>query len=182
MKCEKVKELILTDYADGELSEFSRKELEAHLETCAPCRGFREEAQKMVFEPLRGSGHVQPPEELWQRIKGAILERTSESSLTGLGKRLRSAGLRERLQLTGRTRLQTVFTARKPLLAFATVMVLILAAGIFTGSLFVERAVLNTYMEEQVEFLAFLGNGDGQANGNGYAQEDIGIPMEDLFL
>ncbi len=160
MRCSKIRELVLTDYTDGELNERTRVEVEAHMRTCENCRRFEARLKSRVSDPLRKAQRLEPPEYLWSRIKGAIEERAKENPLTAL-----------------KERLESVLVVRRPALALASLAVILIAAVFFTGT-FIERSRLNSYIEEQVDFLETLNNG----NGNGYTYDDIGIPMEDLFL
>jgi len=161
MRCKKIKELILSDYIDGELSERLKKKVEAHMAACPECRHLYEEVLGMSAEPLRRSGLVRPPEELWDKIKEALAPEEKEDLLTVLMENL-----------------HVFLTVRKPALAaLTTVMVLILAAGIYIGSYSGRQAALNGYLNEQVSFLDSLGNG----NGEDYFSIDLGLPGEDFF-
>jgi anti-sigma factor RsiW len=162
MRCSKIRELLLTGYTDGELDERTRVQVEAHLRTCEECRRIEETLKNRISGPLRGAERLEPPEYLWSRIKGAIEEDKKENIFGAL-----------------KERLEGVFIIRRPALALAAISVIVLVTAFFTATT-IERSRLNAYLDEQVDFLDWLDNGDG--NGNGQEYDDIGIPMEDLFL
>lgn len=155
MKCDKIKELLLTDHADGELSPEMMEQVEAHLLTCPACMELRGTLLLNVLDPLRNAEELTPPESLWQKIRTSIEPAEERQSVIDL--------------------LRDIFVVKHPLVALATVASL-LVAGIFFTRNFVEHRDLNYYMAEQVDFLISLGNG----NGSEYA--DIGIPNEEFFL
>ncbi len=159
MRCGKIRKLILTDHTDGELDGRLRKKVEEHINSCDRCREFEQNLKSAAVEPLRGAGYVRPPEAVWTRIRAGIEGREKESPLAEAMERLRD-----------------VFVVRKPAVVIASVMAVILVTGILASTVFIGRRAMNSYLEEQVDFLESLNN------GNGYVYEDIGIPMEDIFL
>ena len=70
-KCDHFKDLILTDYIDGELDKNSADGVERHLLDCAHCRAFLKEVQDNAALPLRQASQQPVPVELW----GAISQR-----------------------------------------------------------------------------------------------------------
>ena len=75
MQCERIHEILLTDYVDGELSAEKSKEVEAHLSSCSQCREFLAElrllTEKATFQ--RANESISQ-ERVWQNIKGQIEE------------------------------------------------------------------------------------------------------------
>ncbi|MFH1665671.1 MAG: zf-HC2 domain-containing protein, partial [Candidatus Omnitrophota bacterium] len=136
MRCRKIQRLILADYTDREMTGPNRRKVADHIRTCAGCREFEERVKERIIAPLRRTGHVKPPEEVWLRIKGAIerpeRESVSESIADFLNNLLR---------------------VRKPAFAVGSLLVLILAGGIFAKTYFSERNAVNVYLEEQLDFL-----------------------------
>ncbi len=159
MKCKKIQELILTDYTDGEMTAFDRQKVADHIRTCEKCRAFEKRLKENVVAPLQRTEHVQPPEEVWSRIKGAIEEPARESVAESVADFLRG-----------------LVAVRKPVLVAASLLVLVLVGGIFAKTYFTGRDTVNTYLEEQMDFL------DSLYNGNGYTDEYNAFLTEDLFL
>ena len=162
MKCKKIRELIMTDYLDGEITEELRQQVDEHVKTCPGCRELLQAVRTGVSAPLQGAELMRPPESVWSAIKEKIEERESESVLE-----------------LARDRFFELFTIRRPVLAVVTVMLLfVIAIGVYTGTSLFEKRYVDTYIEDQMDFLYSLNGGNGE--GRGY--EDIGIPMEDLLL
>lgn len=159
MKCEKIQKLILTDYADGELDEKRRQEIAGHIAACESCRQLEEALKKQVIDPIRGTEHLEAPEELWERIKGAIKEPEGERTPQEIQEFL-----------------SNLFAARKPVLAVISLLVVLLVGGIFTRSYFTEKSAMNVYLEDQLDFL------EGLTNGNGGADDNNGMWTEEFFL
>ncbi|NQT32735.1 MAG: anti-sigma factor [Candidatus Omnitrophica bacterium] len=162
MKCKKIRDIILSDYTDGELSSDRQKLIEDHLKGCPACREFLEELTGGIVTPLRESGHVKPPAEVWNRIERAI----GEKEKSGAG---------ETLLDWIKARAELPVLRRKPAFVLATILVAFLLAGGITARYFSERRGVNTYIEEQFDFL------DSLANGNGDSYEDNGFSL-DYFL
>jgi hypothetical protein len=72
ISCEKVKELLMTSYTDGELDEKSRKEVKAHLQKCAECRELEILINKEIVKPLKASKVLEPSSTVWESIEKAI--------------------------------------------------------------------------------------------------------------
>jgi anti-sigma factor RsiW len=165
MKCSQIQDLILTDYLDGRLEGAPKDRLEAHLSTCTGCREFEETARKTVFEPFSMAEKPAPAETVWHRIKKEIeAEQPAVSRpLTGLARTIRS-----------------FFSARKPALALATAMTVLLVSVMIlrTPPEKPERAGIN--IEEEISYVGYLLEGSNQfsANGNG----GLGTSIEEYFL
>ena len=61
MRCDKVKELLMTDYIDKELDGAAEKLVRQHLESCAACRAFEAAVQKSAIKPLKAAAQKSPP-------------------------------------------------------------------------------------------------------------------------
>jgi predicted anti-sigma-YlaC factor YlaD len=72
MNCEKIQELILTDYLDGEMDEEQKKVILQHLANCVDCQNFMVTAKKTVNELFSNVESINPDEFLWYKIKGVI--------------------------------------------------------------------------------------------------------------
>jgi len=58
---------LLSEYLDGSLSVADHREVEAHLETCAPCRGVLDDLREVVTN-AEGLGPMEPPRDLWPEV------------------------------------------------------------------------------------------------------------------
>lgn len=164
MKCETIKELIITGYSDGEISPDMRKELEDHLKSCTKCREFERSVRETVILPFRSIKKEQAPHRIWYGIKDAIEKEKAKAVLPG---KVRAW--------------QVIFRAPKPVLAFATIatVVLIIFTLIKTPSAMPNK--VNLYLTEQIEFLSDLKT----SSENGYAEAgyiDLGTDIERYFL
>lgn len=72
MKCDKIRELILTDYVDGQLVSSELKKLEAHLNSCKTCHEFAATVQRELAAPFEELEKVEPPVVIWENIKKAV--------------------------------------------------------------------------------------------------------------
>lgn len=72
MKCEKIRDLILTDFLDDQLSSGIKKKVESHLDQCVQCREFLHSLQEAAVLPFKQAQESLPPEFVWQRIKAGI--------------------------------------------------------------------------------------------------------------
>ena len=75
-KCDYFKDLILTDYIDGELDKNLGQSVESHLLDCSDCRAFFKEVKdNTAIFPVPCSANVlrqQVPAVLWDTIKQSI--------------------------------------------------------------------------------------------------------------
>jgi len=157
MNCEKVRELLLTDYADGEIEEVERKEVDKHLEACPRCTEFNSALQQ-VREPFRKAGRVDVPEEVWEAIKGevpreAVGRNSAGAVLSGIALFVR---------------------AHKGAFAAGVACVLVIGAATLSRIDFYGNAgsaELDAYLEEQAEF-PVVNNGS----------MDLGTTIEEFFL
>ena len=69
MNCNRVRDIIATDYIDQELDERTLSVIENHLRDCATCRAYKEALVAVAVNPLRGQEIIQPPAGLWIRIQ-----------------------------------------------------------------------------------------------------------------
>ena len=53
MRCERIQELLLTDYTDTEASEALRGEVAEHLASCASCRAFARTVSEKAVMPFK---------------------------------------------------------------------------------------------------------------------------------
>ena len=165
MNCRRIKELIMTDYIDNEISEEVKKQIKRHLKDCSQCRQFEQTLRQAAVEPFRKAEEVQPPDSIWPQIKENIT--VQEKQAEGF-----FVGLRDRLQL--------IFTARRPVFAVATIMAVILIAVIFRRLPFNSQNGVSGYIGEQIEFFSYLGADETGDFDTDYI--DLDTAIEKYFL
>lgn len=159
MRCDKAKELLMTDYFDGIADEETQKAVKEHLSTCASCRETEQALAKARIS-LQNAPRVEPPVKVWENIQLKILK----ESLNGKPQPAISLpGWLERL------------FAPKPIFAAATVMAVVLVAVVLRFTTFHKQLATGDNGEE----IVFLYH-------NGY-QEDastasLGTDIERYFL
>lgn len=78
--CQKIKDLILTDYIDGQLPQDQKKEVSAHLTFCVSCQKFADETAKTLIIPFSEAVPEKVPSHLWENIKSKIQEETPQEA------------------------------------------------------------------------------------------------------
>ncbi|MBU3912093.1 MAG: zf-HC2 domain-containing protein [Candidatus Omnitrophica bacterium] len=152
MNCKKVKELLMTDYVDGEMRPGIQHRIRQHLAGCSDCRGFEEAVQKEAIEPFRNAQRVQAPGIVWEGIKEAIAAPEKAP----------------------------VFIIRRPAFALAAVAALIFLTAIFARSFFISPGQVTEYIEEQAAFFAYLDTGVNSFMDEGGG--GLGTSIEEYFL
>ena len=84
MNCGKIREIIISDYADNELDGKVKAEIEIHLGACPDCREFKEILVSKITGPLRDLSPENPPEYLWKSIKDSIEQRKYVNNTAGI--------------------------------------------------------------------------------------------------
>ena len=137
MDCNKIKELI-GDYIDGEISTAQQDEISSHLKICPSCKRIEQSLRRAVIEPLRKAKKVEAPDRIWYQIKDTLEEKESRGYLPYL-----ITEWINRLKI------------RKPALVPASVMVIavLLFTVIFFRKAPTTEYILNTYIEEQMQFI-----------------------------
>lgn len=163
MNCKRIKELIMTDYVDGEASAELQKEVEEHLSTCSQCKQFEQALRQIAVEPFKKAQIIKPPESVWYGIKEAIEEKQSEGLFVGL-----------------KNVLSTIFNLRKPVVAMAIVAAVIFIAAVFVKLPFNNQHAVSGYLEEQIDFLSYLDADEINYFNGEYV--DLGTTIEEYFL
>ena len=159
MNCEKIQELILTDYLDGQLDAKCKDLVDQHLAGCPGCKEFSGIVGRSVFEPFLKAESLRPPEQVWFSIKENIAaEQPGRSNVF--------ANFLENFQNSVRI--------PRPAIAFVTAMTLVIVVGTLTR--FASHAPVNT--NEQVEYMAQMID----ASGDVAADDGFGTDEEKYFL
>lgn len=160
-ECKRFRDMILTDYLDGEIGTEARERLEAHLKGCPDCRVFAREAKEMLEVPFK---KVQPEE-----VPGCVWR-----------------NIRERLEADQEPRdiigdlLERIF---RPLLRPQLVPAyIVLFVFFFSGAFLVHNRMKLVKETEQGRYLmSTLGMGNGNGS-TGMESEGLGTAIEDYFL
>lgn len=158
MRCERIQELILTEYADRVLDEKSMSEVDSHIRSCALCKEFQRLAEKTALRPFRGIRRAEPPSYIWERVKQGISAEEPGSPGIGLG------SIPEKIFLwLGRI--------PKPAVAFAAAAAVIVA--VLIARPIAQTRAANEYLAEQIDFMMQLDAGDVNGNGNFLSVMDV---------
>lgn len=146
MNCAKVRDLLLTDYVDGRLSQGFVSRIDSHCVSCATCRALSE-AVKKTSAGMRLSERFEAPAHVWQNISSVLAE--SDAARVGfidtiIGK------------------LRALLFAHKPAFAVTT-MVTVILMGALTVKVpaYRNQRMVNAYLEEQAQ-MYLNSNGDEQ--------------------
>ncbi len=162
MKCEYVRDMIMTDYIDGRMGDERRLPLEKHLAVCPGCRGFLAQAMRASVRPLKGSRESCVPEYLWGQIKISLDVNRSVLS---------------RIKEAFECHVLSVFILPRPALirVVAGVLVLVTAAFIAANQPIRQREIVNEYLQEQMTYIASV---DMYGNEAGSDRIDLGTDIE----
>lgn len=149
MDCEKIQNLLMSDYIDGEADEKTRKKIREHLATCGKCREIEKALKEDITPSLKFAKRESPPDFVWERIKNRIMKE-------------------------GQTIPQRIgIKILKPAFALSTVALAILALVIITRLPLRANGRLDSYMEEQVDFIMDLDANSTATNGLGTSIEEF---------
>ncbi|MFC1621255.1 zf-HC2 domain-containing protein [Candidatus Omnitrophota bacterium] len=152
MNCKKIRELIMTDYVDGEAGPKLEREIRKHLAGCGSCREFEIALKKKAIEPFKNAGKLEAPDTIWDNVREAI---TAPQATP-------------------------VFIIRRPAFSLALAAVTVILIAVFTMPFFTAPRPVAGYIEEQAEFFAYLDNGEsGFMNEE---DEGLGTAIEEYFL
>lgn len=160
MNCERIQELILTDYLDGVLENNVRKELETHLANCPQCLDFAKVARKTAFESFEGASKAVPPVHVWASIEERLQENYAPSHTEAP---------------SWLENLKSLFSLPRPALALAAVLVLFIIAGTIDQI----KPRTQALSQSSVEYIVSLVDSaaDDQAH-----DDDFGTNVEQVFL
>jgi anti-sigma factor RsiW len=162
MDCKKIRELLLTDHADGEASYRYRRIIKDHLASCGECRALERRIREVSRKPFKNVPTAVPPPEIWDKIKAELAGSPSprEESLYARLREL-AAG---------------ILTVRRPVIAFAAATALLMAI-VITLLPPSRTNGIGEYLEEQAEFFMYPETG-----GENSQYPDFGTSIEEYFL
>ena len=161
MKCNKVRDILMTDYIDGELAQEAFLKIKEHLAGCIACREFYETVKARVDVPFKEADRIKPPEDLWEKVEERIAAERAPAQRPDLAEIL-----------------SRVFSLRRPVLAAVSILVLI--AVFFGGNRYMQYRNYNLskdYLDQQVSYLLGSDENGENDNGNGF-----GTSIEEYFL
>ena len=161
-KCEYFKDLILTDYIDGELDKNTVGSLENHLLDCSDCRAFLKEVKNnaaIVPVPCSVDVFRQPvPAELWDAVKQDIEHKWTSPLENFIGK------------------LKGLIVLPRLVPVFASLILMLLVGSMTFNTIQIQQAKEKEQGEYLVSLLSSTGN-SSQGDNN-----DLGTPLEHYFL
>jgi|GEM_PF-1418452 len=163
-KCDHFRDLILTDYIDGQLDKNSLGSLESHLLDCSDCRAFLKEVKDNAgISPVFCSADVlrQPvPTELWDTIKQNIEhENQARSPLADCIDKLKGW-----------------IVAPRMVPVFASLVLVFLAGSVTFNTIQIQQAKAKDQGEYLVSLMSLRDSSVPSDNN------DFGTPIEHYFL
>ncbi len=170
MNCERIKELIMTDYIDNELKSGLKEKIESHIKECANCRQLEQDLKRQACLPFRNLETLIPDDTLWQKIRERVVteQLTSEPAREPI-----FVNILERIKNS----LFPTFgesLGLKRVVVYASILIVFCTLGITGKMLYSQRN--NAYVKEEVTDYIELGTLD-----NGYT-DDLGTAIEEFFL
>ncbi len=183
MNCGDIKELILTDYMDGEADAGTKALVEGHIGGCAECNALCDEVMGVSRAPFAAVKDIVPPEEIWAGIKADIGSPVEPFQVEKQGLRPKVANdVATGPSLVNRIlrRILGAIRMRRPVYTAAVAGALVIA--LFIVAPFNNNGTESTVdLTEDIEFLVSLGSGTGGFNSPG-GGVDIGTSIEEYFL
>jgi len=164
MECKKIQEIIAADYIDGELNEKLKGQVQVHLSACNQCRALEMSLRRIAVEPFKNLKETRPPDSVWERIKENIVAEESRR--------------KESIFVYLKDYLRPLFNIPNPVFATIAIAVFVITASVVMslGS----QMRMNSYFQEQEEFLSSLEANTGDSSMGGSA--GLGTVIEEYFL
>jgi anti-sigma factor RsiW len=90
MRCEEVRELLLSDYIDGELDAAAAALVKEHVGACASCAALEARVRGQAVAPFRAAREAAPPKRVWKAVERRITGPAARGGVfAGLGGALR---------------------------------------------------------------------------------------------
>lgn len=158
MRCEIIKDILITGYIDNELDEKTRVVVDEHLKTCSECNAFLGEYTALAGKVFTSPEKTEVAQEVWTEISSRI-----EGADNPLVKVLKHLG--------------GIFIPLRPVVVYCAMALIVFSAGIgFRTHIAFEKDQAAMYVKEEIDYLEHLDKGL-----NGF-YDDIGIPFEELCL
>ena len=158
MKCEKIKELLVTDYIDDGIDIGLREEFDKHIENCAACGDYKTSIDKGL-SPLFEEAKVKPPQdEIWHNIRSRITK--------------------DKQKAASKVFVLSPFL-KKGVFAFVTAAALLFMIVSFRVASNNQRAAVNSFLLEESYFLYSLSSYNGQES---FYNTDFGTIIEEYIF
>ena len=167
MKCEHVKELILTDYLDEQLGKEQKEQIEKHLTICRDCKEYELLTRTAVVGPFNNLEKHNPPKATWNKIREQIEE---ERPLHEPANSFADLILR----------IKSFLHIPKPAFVVTSILVLLLVGITVIKLKPDDQNVVQVDPESQIECINYLMTVFDQETVNG--NDDFGTSIEDYFL
>ncbi|MBN2483926.1 MAG: zf-HC2 domain-containing protein [Candidatus Omnitrophica bacterium] len=168
MNCKKIKDIIITDYIDGQLTSRIRQQIDGHLDRCEECRAFAQKVKETVVLPFKPAAQPEdPPEFVWERIRSSVQK--EESLLQRIGRK------------AARYVCGILYLPRPALAAVLSVVVLFVVVSSVQIPALQRKTAVNSYLSEQLVYLASLDAGTLNGNNNGDTF-DMGTDIEEFLF
>lgn len=83
MNCEDIRESLLTDYPDGQLTAEREEDINQHLSACVQCSKFSDAVCRSLVEPFKGAKKISlPQDKVWRNITQRIKEEQAPAHLS----------------------------------------------------------------------------------------------------
>ena len=168
MKCENVKELILTDYLDGQLGKEQKAKIEKHLAICSDCKEYELLTKTAVVDPFNNMERHNPPEATWHKIREQI-----EKEKLPLQEPTNSFADFMRM-------IKSFLYIPKPALVATTIAALLLVVITVIKLQPEDQKIVKVSPEKQIECITYLISVFDQETVNG--NDDLGTSIEELLL
>ena len=161
MNCKQIKELLKTDYLDGEIDPKQKEIISSHLSTCRECEKLEKDlqAQRAIWQ---NSKKKEVPEHIWQNIREAIYEESLSDKKTD------SRGILGYLR--------GLLTIPRPAFAMAGSFIAIIFVVFLARALIIKKQMFNNEAEKTTAAMYQL------VSENGYLIYDLGTNVEEYFL
>jgi len=158
-KCDHIKDLILTDYMDGELDQDLKHNVESHLLDCSDCRTFLKEVKENSIIPFNKDTQLPVPPQLWDAVKEGIAKQGHASDPIA--------------DFIDRIKEMIVFPKLVPV--FATLMLMLFVGSVTLNNMQFQQAQATEQGEYLVSLLSITNPAQVENN-------DLGTPIEHFFL
>lgn len=166
MNCNKIQNLIATDYIDGEIDIKTKTFIDTHLKSCERCKVFYANLTRIAVEPFKVITQSNPPKEIWSGVESAIRQNKEK----------------ENILIILKDNLQALFYIPKPAYVFATAMAVVLCVGVLAKIYIGKQELPQAHLYEEGEEFAYIING---AQGSELTSDtDIGFDtaIEKYFM
>ena len=167
MKCKHVKELILTDYLDGQLEKEQKSQIEKHLTVCKSCKEYELLTRTAAVEPFDNLEKHNLPEATWNKIREQIEEEQPLQEPANPFADLIN-------------RVKTFLYIPKPAFVVTSMIVLFLVVITVIKLPTEDQNIAKMDPESQIECINYLMSVFDQETMNG--NDDFGTSIEELFL